>query len=176
MAGDLESAAEAGDHPPEAPSAAQLSRPAPPGPPGRIRPGDPWFVWLLALAAIALPVVVLLCVGSIPLDRVTWVDVGTAAKRGDFLVPVLILCAETIRRWCREVKCGHFLIVVRIFAVGMCGLAGAICFSATVIAANVEVTRAGGDSLVTITWWCLVAAFVFGTWAVAVSGGEARGE
>lgn len=173
MAGDLESAAEAGDHPLEASSAAQLSRPAPPD---RIRPGDPWFVWLLALAAIALPVVVLLCVGSIPLDRVTWVDVGTAARRGDFLVPVLILCAEAIRRWCREVKCGHFLIIVRIFAVGMCGLAGAICFSATVIAANVEVTRAVGDSLVTITWSCLVAASVFGTWAVAVSGGEASGK
>jgi hypothetical protein len=136
--------------------------------------GDPWSVWLLALAAIMVPVVVLLCVGSIPVDRVAVGDLSTAARRGDFLVPVLILCAETIRRWCRDVHCGRILRFVRIFAVTTCGLAGSICFSATVIAAKVDITPAVGASLITITWWCLVVALVFGTWAVAASCREAR--
>jgi hypothetical protein len=139
------------------------------------RPGaDPWSVWLLALAAIIVPVIVLLCVGSIPVDRVAVGSLSTAARRGDFLVPVLILCAETIRRWCREVRCGRILRFVRILAVASCGLAGSICFSATVIAAKVDVTPAIGASLITITWWCLVVALVFGTWAVAASCREAR--
>ena len=131
--------------------------------------GDAWFVWLLALAAIILPAIVLLCVGSIPLDRVTTGDLSTAARRGDFLVPVLILCVETIRRWCRDVHCGRILRYVRITAVAACGLAGSICFSATVIATKTEITPAVGESLTTITWWCLVTALLFGTWGVAAS-------
>ena len=138
-------------------------------PVGRRLGGDSWFVWLLALAAIIVPAIVLLCVGSIPLDRLTAGDLSTAAKRGDFLVPVLILCVETIRRWCREVHCGRVLQFVRVLAVTSCGLAGSICFSATVIAAKVEVTPAVGESLTTITWWCLVVALLFGTWAVSAS-------
>src|SRR5208283_6024945 len=87
---------------------------------------DRWLVWLLPILAILLPVVVLLVTYSIPRDAITWHEVNVAIQRGDFLVPVFILCVEAIRRWWRDVHCGRILKWVRLAATIMCSMAATV--------------------------------------------------
>jgi hypothetical protein len=56
---------------------------------------DAWLIWLVAFVAILLPALVLVIVSSIPADRLDFHDVRIATGRGEFLVPILILCAES---------------------------------------------------------------------------------
>jgi hypothetical protein len=58
--------------------------------------GADWFVWSLALASIMVPIIVLVCVGSIPRDTLAWHEVSVSVDRGDFLIPAMALCVETV--------------------------------------------------------------------------------
>jgi hypothetical protein len=136
---------------------------------------DQWFVWLLALGALAVPVIVLVCADSIPKDTLAWHEVYVSVERGDFLVPVMILCAETVRRWWREVRVGPVLKCVRIIATFLCTVAALVCVVATTTAASVAVTAQSGRSIGVITASCLIVALVFGTLAVGVSAGKVGG-
>jgi hypothetical protein len=141
----------------------------------RIAIGDHWVTWMITLAAIVLPVVVLLVSDSIPKAAVTWTEVNVALQRGDFLIPVLILCLEAIRRWWRDVECGFVLGVIRLVATGLCGAAVVVCLIATTTAATVAVTSQTGRSIAAITGSCFVVAVAFGTLAVMVSKGKVSG-
>lgn len=135
--------------------------------------GDHWFVWLLALGTVAVPIVVLVCADSIPRDRLVWHQAGVAVQRGDFLVPVMVLCAETVRRWWREVEPGTILKILRILATVACTAAAFVCVVATTTAASGAITPQTGRSITTITAGCLVVVVVFGTMAVAAAGRKA---
>jgi hypothetical protein len=130
---------------------------------------DHWLVWLLALAAIAIPVVILFIAASIPKDAAIWSQVTIAAKRGDFLVPVLILSMDTMRRWCRELKCKAFLGFVKLIACVFCVLAAFICLIATSEAASLAITPEAGTAIEQITVMCMVIPVSFGTLAVGLS-------
>ena len=132
--------------------------------------GDLWLLWLLALASITAPVIVLLVVYSIPKGNLSWSGVYVSVKRGDFLIPVMLLCVETVRCWWREAKRGsRFRHFVRILATTACAAASLVCVCATTIATHVKVTSETGHSIATITVGCLSVALVFGTAAVWVS-------
>jgi len=128
---------------------------------------DHWIGWLLTLAAVALPVVVLLAADSIPRATLAWHYVALSVQRGDFLIPVLILCAEGIRRWWREVNCKTAALrFIRFLATAVCGACIVICLISTAIATSLNVTADIGKSVTTITGVCFVAALAFGTSAV----------
>jgi hypothetical protein len=136
---------------------------------------DAWLIWLIAIVAIGLPMIVLVCVSSIPVGRLDFGDLRTALGRGEFLVPVLIMHAETVRRWTREVPCPNlYWREGQVVACLVCVLAALVCFAATVIAAVDPVTRASSRSLETITLYGLFAALVFGTVAVVAKPGSGR--
>ena len=131
--------------------------------------GDRLLEWLLPILAIVLPATFLILIPFVQKNIVTWSNVSLSAKRGDYLIPVLILCAETVRRWCREVSCrGRILQVVRFVAVSMCTVALLISFASSVALTEFTLTPASGRSIVTITAWCLIPSFVFGTIAVVL--------
>jgi hypothetical protein len=138
--------------------------------PPALGPGDVWFVWLLAIGAIAIPVIVLVCVSSIPRDTLAWHAVSVSMQRGDFLVPVMLLCAETIRRWWREVKAGRAILrYVRTVATLACGTAAFICVVAMTTAATIPITPRTGNSIAEITAGGLMVALLLGTAAVSAS-------
>jgi hypothetical protein len=140
------------------------------GEPGRKE--DHWLVWLLALAAVAIPVVVLFSAASIPKDSLIWSQVATAMQRGDFLVPVLILSLDTMRRWLREVECGKFLRIIKPIACVLCVGTAFICLVATSQAANLAITADAGKAIEQITMMCMIVPVSFGTFAVSISGQE----
>lgn len=132
---------------------------------------DDWFTWVLALAALAVPAVVLVCVDSIPKDAVAWHEVSVSVDRGDFLIPAMALCVETIRRWWRDVDASR-MRAIRIFATFVCAATGLVSVIATTTAASLPVTSQTGSSIAVITCSCLVVGVTFGTVAVGASGGR----
>jgi hypothetical protein len=135
----------------------------------RPKGGDHWLTWVITLSAIGLPILVLLVVDSIPNASVTWNEVAVSARRGDFLIAVLILCLEAIRRWWRDVDCDRwFLRAARLTATVLCTVAAVVLLTATATAASVAVTAKSGDAIEVITVACFYTAFMFGSLAVGV--------
>jgi hypothetical protein len=129
--------------------------------------GDRWLEWFLPVMAIVLPAFFLILIPFIQNNIWTWGKVDLSSQRGDYLIPVLILCAETVRRWCREVNCrGLLLRRARFAAVSICATALLVCFASAVAASEFNATSTSGRSIDTITVWCLIPSFVFGTFAV----------
>lgn len=133
---------------------------------------DHWLVWWLALAAVAIPVIVLFSAASIPKDSLIWSQVAIAVQRGDFLVPVLILSLDTMRRWLREVECGTFLRIIKPIACALCVGAAFICLIATSQAASLAITADAGKAIEQITMMCMVVPLSFGTLAVSISASQ----
>lgn len=135
--------------------------------------GEGWLEWVLPVLAIALPAFFLILIPFIRKNIMTWGEVDLSAQRGEYLIPVLILCAETVRRWCLDVKCrGRLMRAARFAAVSVCAIALVICFVGAVVAVEYDPTPASSRSIVTITAWCLIPSFVFGTCAVMLSQRE----
>lgn len=132
--------------------------------------GDVWFVWLLALGAIAVPVIVLACVSSIPQNTLAWHAVMVVVERGDFLTPVMLLCVDATWRWWREARAaGRALRYVRHVAMLASGVAAFICFVAMITAATIPITPRTGRSIAEITAGGLMVALLFGAAAVGAS-------
>jgi hypothetical protein len=136
---------------------------------------DRWLDWLLPILAILLPVIVLLVTYSIPRDAVVGHEVGVSMQRGDFLVPVFILCVEAIRRWWRNVKCGRMLKMMRLGVTVICGMAATVSLIATTTAASISISTASGRSISTITVSCFIVAATFSTLAFGISLSKADG-
>jgi hypothetical protein len=128
----------------------------------------PWLIYAIAFSAIALPALVLVCVSSIPAGHVEFRDLRTGAGRGEFLIPVLILCAESVRCWLTEVTGGAIIRFVRLTGCAICFVTGVVCFAATVIAAATAATAASSRSLVGITIVSMIIAAAFGLAALIV--------
>jgi hypothetical protein len=129
------------------------------------------LIYVIALSAIALPAVVLLCVSSIPAGRIDFADLRTGAGRGEFLIPVIILCAEAVHCWTLEVRVkSEFSRWFRQVACLTCILTGIVCFAATVIAAATANTAATSRSLVGITIYSIVIGAALGLAALILLG------
>jgi hypothetical protein len=125
-----------------------------------------WLHWSITMGSIALPVVVLLVVSFIPHDSLRWHSVSIAIQRGDFLIPVLIMCLDAIRRWWFDVQCGRVRFVVRLVATVLCTMAAIICLIATTASVHDRLTAPSGRAITSITLWCMGVAVLFGTLAV----------
>jgi hypothetical protein len=86
-----------------------------------------WLPWLIPLLAVALPLLGFVVAASIPAAALRSGEASTSLGRGDFLIPVLILCLEAIRRWLFEVKCGKILGGVGAFSSVLCVAAVVVC-------------------------------------------------
>lgn len=135
----------------------------------------PWLVYVIALSAIALPALVMVCVRSIPADRFEFADLRGTASRGEFLIPVMILCAEAVRCWVVEVRPpsrrGRY---IRNVACVFCVITGIVSFAATIIAASIPASTATGRSLVAITSYAVAVAALCGLLAV-IGASASRG-
>jgi hypothetical protein len=151
--------------------------------------GESSISWLVTLAAIGLPVFVLVVWYSIQSADLSWHRLDTSIERGDFLVPVLILCVESLRRWWtlgpRErtrrirLKVGQHTVAmehVRRTALTACVIGALLTFVATIYAASQPLTPKSGDSIVVITTACFAVAFSFGTMVIRFSGVKERGQ
>jgi hypothetical protein len=128
-----------------------------------------WLPWLLPLLAIALPMVVFSVAASVPVAKLRWGEAATSIGRGDFLIPVLILCLEALRHWWTETKCGRMLKIIRLIFSILCSGAVIIGFAAFVVASSETVTAASTRSIEVITLGCFTVSLVAGTIAVAMS-------
>ena len=106
---------------------------------------------------------------SIPAFAWRWGESSTALGRGDFLIPVLILCLEALRQWWSEVECGWKLGIVRLVSSALCLGAVVICTDAFSVASSHPVTTDSTKSVTVITWACFTAALIAGTIAVTAS-------
>ena len=129
--------------------------------------GDAWFVYAVSLGAIAIPVITLFTINYLHTDHFRWDDVATSFDRGDFLVPVLILAADTIRRMWREASCAGLLSGFRLLATVVCTVFCIACF-AGVVAATGTTTATERTALGQLTVSALVVGLVFGTVAMGL--------
>jgi fumarate reductase subunit D len=131
---------------------------------------DQWLEWLLPVVAVMLPVIVLLVAYSIPEGKISGHDVDVSMGRGDFLIPVLILCVEAIRRWWQNVDCKTRTLRWSRTAVTMiCSLSALVALIATTTAASIAISAKAGHFISVITVLSFVIAFSFGTAAVVLS-------
>jgi membrane protease YdiL (CAAX protease family) len=128
-----------------------------------------WLPWVLPLLAIALPMLGFVVAASIPVFALRWGETSTALGRGDFLIPVLILCLEAIRHWWAEVKCGWRMGTVRVFFSALCLGAVIICSDSFSVASSHAVTPASTKSVTMITLACFTIGLLAGTMAVLAS-------
>jgi len=135
---------------------------------------DAWLIWSIAVLAILLPAIFLVCVSSIPAGRLNYADLHVAAGRGEFLVPVLIMCAEAIRRWTREINGGSAVMAFKITASVLCAFSGIICMTAAIISATTAATPMTDRSLIVITQACVIVGGIFGTAGVVARSGVTR--
>src|ERR1022692_2859126 len=125
-----------------------------------------WIPWLIPLLAIGLPILGFLVADSVPSARLNWYEVDTSVGRGDFLIPVVILCLEAGRRWWFDTTCGAKLGAVRALGTILCGGAVVIDLYSVAIAASDVVTKDSKRSITEITLWRFTAAILSGTIAV----------
>jgi hypothetical protein len=134
--------------------------------------GDAWLVWGVSLGAIVVPVITLLTLDFLQHDSWRWNGVATAFDRGDFLVPVLILAADTVRRLWREVTCTGVAAAFRVLATIVCTVFCIACFVGIVVAAGTtDSTERTGIAQLTVG--ALIAALSFGTVTVGLPAREA---
>jgi cobalamin synthase len=141
-----------------------------------------WMPWLLPLLAIALPVLAFVVVASIPVFAMRWGEAATSLGRGDFLIPVLILCLEACRRWGFEVSWEDKKRAAKWCSMAACGFAGCVCLLAFMYASSLpvtpvshQVTPAGAKSMTAVTLVSFTVGLILGTIAVAVSVPDAEG-
>jgi hypothetical protein len=128
-----------------------------------------WVPWLIPLLAVALPLLGFVVAASIPAAALRSGEASTSLGRGDFLIPVLILCLEAIRRWLFEVKCGKIMRRVGACASALCMAAVVVCLYAFSAASSQPVTADSIKSISLITWACFTVGLVTGTMALVAS-------
>jgi hypothetical protein len=128
-----------------------------------------WLSWVLPLLAVLLPILGFVVAASIPVDAMRWGEARTALGRGDFLIPVLLVCIDAVWRWCVDVKCGLRMGIVGVFSCGLCVAAGIVCLYSFSVASSLPITKASTDSVTLITLTALVAGGAAGMIAVAAS-------
>ena len=83
----------AGTVPPSTPAAVTAERPD-------HRAFFHWLPWLIPMAAIAIPEILLIVIGTAKDSGDVSMGLATrSVDRGDLLIPVIIICAEAFRRW-----------------------------------------------------------------------------
>jgi len=125
-----------------------------------------WLPWVLALMAIGLPLACSIVAASMNAGTWTLQSAAASSGRGDLLIPGLILCAESLRRWSSEVKGGYMVGVFAIFAILVCAFAVIVSLIAF---ADATMHPSAGSIVNTVTWGSFAAGFITGTIAVVLT-------
>lgn len=129
-----------------------------------------WVPWLLPLLAIVLPLGCFALAASVDDSAWTWGAAGTSVRRGDLLIPALIVCAEAWRRWWIEVKGRKVVLTFAVLFTLLCGAAVIMCLVAFSGAANSNsVAEHGSKIVVEVTWTSFIAGLLAGTIAVILT-------
>jgi hypothetical protein len=131
-----------------------------------------WFAWNLEVSAIALPGFIATIVKFYFTHKLQWAPVAVLVSHGVFTIPVMILATDSFRRWLKLSKGGRIRTLMRILGLGFSGLPALICPLAATLAAVTNITPQNGESLTSITLWCLAAALPASFVSVIVSNRE----
>ena len=125
-----------------------------------------WLPWALPLAAIALPEIILIIIGSGVAKHMTTDLAAKSVDRGDLLIPVIIICAEAFRRWW-ETKFNKtgVAFLAGLFAV-ISGLFAFIAVAAYGIVLANPSTRGFAVIADTFTWVPFACGLIAGTIAI----------
>jgi hypothetical protein len=66
-----------------------------------------WLPWIFPLMAIGLPLLCSVVAASMSAKMWTAQFAAESSGRGDLLIPALIVCVESLRRWSSDVKGGY---------------------------------------------------------------------
>jgi hypothetical protein len=131
-----------------------------------------WLPWVLPLLAIGLPLLCSIVAASMTAGRWTLQSAAASSGHGDLLIPALIICAESLRRWSYDVKGGYVVGVFAIFAILVCATAAIVCL---ITFADTGI-RSSGYIVNTVTWTSFFSGFVTGTigvWLATPAEGDA---
>jgi uncharacterized membrane protein len=129
-----------------------------------------WLSWALPVAAVVLP---LLCFIVVVFGQAYKFGLGegnVALGRGDFLIPVLILCVDAMLRWFFDVKYSRRrMIAIGVVLCLLCFLVSLICGIAFIVVTSSPVTAASVKAEALITWTCFAVGGFAGLVAAVVS-------
>jgi hypothetical protein len=136
-----------------------------------------WLSWALPVVAVVLPIFCFSVSASIPAASLTWGEGQTALGRGDFLIPVLILCGDAMLRWFFAVKYSRrWLVTVGVVCCLVCFLAVVTCLIAFTVATSSLITPASTKAEASITWMCFLLGGFSGLVAAVMSAPKAAVE
>jgi len=123
-----------------------------------------WLPWLLPIGAILLPLAFLAIIGTArDPGGVSMNLAARASDRGDFLIPVAIICAEGCRRWWDT----SFSRWITAAFCGTCAWASAflalIAIAVFMLVASNPPTRGYADIANAFTWGPLMFGLIAGT-------------
>ena len=124
-----------------------------------------WLPWVLPLMAIGLPLLCSVIAASMSANTWTLQFAAASSDRGDLVIPALIICAESLRRWSYDVKGGYLVGVFALFAILVCAAAvivSLITFADASIRTSAQIVN-------TVTWGSFAAGFITGSIAVALT-------
>jgi hypothetical protein len=133
---------------------------------------DNWFAWNLEVGAIALPGFIASIVKFYFIHKLQWVPVSVLISHGVFTIPVMILATDSFRRWLKLPEGGRIRTLIRILSLSFSGLPALICPLAATLAAATNITPQNGESLTSITLWCLATVLPASFVGVIVSNKE----
>jgi hypothetical protein len=126
------------------------------------------------VGAIGLPGFIVTIVSFSQTDSSNWRPVATAISQGVFIIPVMILAADTFWRWCLRAGRRWITVVQRLIALPLSGIATLTCLlAATQVGAGAAPGTATGRALTAITIWCLISVLPVSLLGVVVSNAEA---
>jgi hypothetical protein len=134
-----------------------------------------WLPWVLPLAAIALPEIILIIIGTGIAKHMTTDLAARSIDRGDVLIPVIIICAEAFRRWW-ETKFNNTIVAALAgFFAFLSGGFALIAIAAYAIVLSNPPTRGYADIADTFTWLLLACGLIAGTIAVGATTPQKTG-
>lgn len=135
---------------------------------------DNWWAWGLELSAVCLPVLLTIIVMYVEKGRIEETSIINAIRRGDFLIPILIIYVDVARRWWLVSPRKRLGMALRWIAMAISGLAGILYIAAATLAAAVNISRLDGHAIDVVTISGMVGAAFIGTTGVAVSNRAIR--
>jgi hypothetical protein len=134
------------------------------------RSANSWEGWLAISAATVLPTTFVVCVYSIPKGTLSWQGVHILLGRGQLLIPAIILCLESARRWMRTVQPRTRIVLsMRIIATLLSTISAIIGMTAFILSSTTALLPMVEKSIETITLSGLIIGLIFGVGATIMS-------
>lgn len=129
---------------------------------------DSWWAYSLGIFGILFPIFLALLVAYLAKARFEWQPVTSQIDNGTFLLPITILCFDTIWRLTYTLRRprGRVLKVVRLVAAALCVMAAFTCLFAVCYTQSILLTPQARDVITTVTICTLALSVISSTLAV----------